>query len=168
MEPYFSSADLAWLRVAAAGSVERCGLLLGDRATPTVVEAANVADDPATAFEIDPGVLLAAHRAARKDGGPAVLGCWHTHPTGDPSPSPRDAAAAAPDGQWWLIAGTGGVRLWRAVAHGAVHGRFEPVRFGVTGGGHVETGGERVQQVRPRADRSAAEPGDVRVADQFR
>lgn len=112
---------------AADPGREVCGLLLG---TPTLIAVAlpcpNVAPDPAIRFEIDPARLLAAHRAAR-GGGPAVIGSYHSHPTGLAMPSPRDAADAAPDGALWLIAGAGRVNGWRAVPNGALHGRFDRV-----------------------------------------
>ncbi len=108
-------------------SREICGLLLGN---PTrIVEAratANVAVNPAVRFEIDPAALLAAHRQARA-GGPAVIGCYHSHPTGRAEPSPRDAADAAPDGAVWLIAAGSVVTAWRAVPDGALYGRFDPM-----------------------------------------
>jgi proteasome lid subunit RPN8/RPN11 len=135
---------------------EVCGLLLSSHAGPVsasasievpmaenepvmtieaVVACVNVAADPARRFEIDPAALLSAHRAARR-GGPAVVGHYHSHPSGDPTPSPRDAADAAADGSIWLIAGSIAghveVRGWRAVAQGAVHGRFDPIALRVT------------------------------------
>jgi proteasome lid subunit RPN8/RPN11 len=99
----------------------------------TVVEARacrNVHPNPATHFEIDPAPLLAAHRAARA-GGARVIGHYHSHPSGAPTPSLTDAACAAPDGSLWLIAASGEVRAWRAVPHGALHGRFDPVALHV-------------------------------------
>jgi proteasome lid subunit RPN8/RPN11 len=75
----------------------------GDRIA-RVVPCANVAAEPWHRFEIDPAALIAAHRAAR-GGGAAVIGHYHSHPTGLAEPSPRDAADAAPDGSIWLIAG---------------------------------------------------------------
>ncbi|WP_374943646.1 M67 family metallopeptidase [Sphingomonas sp.] len=124
-----ATAALATIRadVAAAGGLEACGLLLGAGAhVATAQPCANVAADPARRFEIDPATLLAAHRLARS-GGPQVLGHYHSHPGGSPVPSPRDAADAAPDGALWLIVGAREARLWRAVADGAVEGRFDPV-----------------------------------------
>jgi len=127
------------LIAAAAGSADEvCGLLLGrgehvERALP----CRNVAATPATRFELDPAALLAAHRAARA-GAPAVLGHYHSHPSGDASPSPRDAADAIPDGSLWLIVAGEAVTAWRAVEDGALHGRFVPVamRDGGCGAGH--------------------------------
>lgn len=113
--------------LAAASRDEICGLLLGTEGRiDAVLPAANVAADPRRHFELDPALLIRAHRAARS-GGPAVIGHYHSHPTGLPEPSPRDAADAAPDGTIWLIAGGGEVTAWRAVAAGRRHGRFEPL-----------------------------------------
>nr|WP_299593696.1 M67 family metallopeptidase [Sphingomonas bacterium] len=105
---------------------EVCGLLFGtiDR----VVSAAavgNVAANPADSFEIDPAALFAALRAERAGGLP-VIGHYHSHPSGRPEPSPRDAAAAEP-GRLWLIVGGGEARLWWSQA-GA---QFVPVTIEV-------------------------------------
>ncbi|WP_070156470.1 Mov34/MPN/PAD-1 family protein [Sphingobium phenoxybenzoativorans] len=111
--------------LAGAEDAEICGLLLGKRAECTgIVPAANVAQDPAAHFEIDPAVLIAAHRAART-GGAAVLGHYHSHPSGVAEPSATDAAAARPDGALWLIVADGDCGLWRAGEEG-LHGRFSP------------------------------------------
>ena len=108
---------------------EVCGLLLGTRDRITEARPCrNVAADPTVRFEIDPAALLAAHRAARC-GGPAVVGHYHSHPSGLAEPSPRDAADAAPDGSIWLIAAGRQVTGWVAVANGALHGRFVPLRL---------------------------------------
>ena len=98
---------------AASPDQEVCGLLLGAPGRIDAVQPArNVAASLSDNFEIDPAVLIAAHRAQRA-GGPLLLGCYHSHPGGDPNPSPRDAAAAEP-GSLWLIVGQGRARLWRA------------------------------------------------------
>ncbi|MDB5694752.1 MAG: hypothetical protein JWN21_295 [Sphingomonas bacterium] len=118
---------------AAAWPDEICGLLFG---TPEAIEATepcrNVAADPHLRFEIDPAALIAAHRAARA-GGPQLIGCYHSHPGGNPTPSPRDAADAAANGWLWLIVGSGQARLFRAVACGAIHERFDAVDCSVSG-----------------------------------
>lgn len=99
---------------AARNRAEICGLLLGGAGRiDAITAAANVAPDPARYFELDPAVLIAAHRAARA-GGPGVMGHYHSHPSGDPVPSAIDAACAAPDGSLWLIVGRGVARLWVA------------------------------------------------------
>lgn len=122
------------IRAHAAGSprVEVCGLLLGtDARIVAAVPCANVAPTPQTRFELDPAALLAAHRAARGGGAPAVIGHYHSHPSGRAVPSPRDAADAAPDGSIWIIVADGVVRAWRALEGGAVEGRFEAMALQV-------------------------------------
>ena len=112
---------------AQASADEVCGLLLGARDQVTgVLHCRNVSPDRAVAFEIDPAQLIATFRAGRA-GGPEVIGCYHSHPGGRPEPSPRDADQAAPNGWLWLIVAGGEARLWRAVADGERHGRFDPV-----------------------------------------
>lgn len=123
------------LRFEATGSpsAEICGLLFGD---PSRVADArictNVHPEPARCFEIDPAALLAAHRAQRTSG-PTLIGCFHSHPSGDTTPSATDAAAAAPDGSVWLIITRTDARAWRATADGAVHGRFDALELRVVG-----------------------------------
>ncbi len=97
----------------AAHPHECCGLLLGKAETVTAIApAANVHPTPATHFEIDPATLIDAHRAAR-NGGPAVLGHYHSHPNGRVGPSPTDCAMAAGDGAVWAIIASGAVTFWR-------------------------------------------------------
>jgi proteasome lid subunit RPN8/RPN11 len=92
---------------------EACGLLLGsgrriERGQPTQ----NVHPTPQTHFEIDPRALIDAHRATRQ-GGPAVLGYYHSHPTGRAEPSATDRAMAHGDGSVWGIVAGGDVAFWR-------------------------------------------------------
>ena len=95
-----------------------CGLLFGaDGRIETAEACANVAADPARAFEIEPAALFAAYRRARA-GGARVIGHYHSHPSGEPVPSGRDAAQAMGDGALWLILGGGEGRLWRSVEVG--------------------------------------------------
>ena len=97
---------------------EACGLLLGREAVvETIVEAANVADDPTRRFEIDPTTLLRGHREARESGR-ALLGWYHSHPGGRAEPSAIDAARADEDGKVWLI--VAGDTLRAFVARAAV------------------------------------------------
>lgn len=117
---------------AATATDEVCGLLLGGAGEGEMVRCiaavacANVDPAPATRFELDPAALFAARRAWR-GGGPAIVGHYHSHPSGDTAPSAADAAMAPPDGAIWLIVAGGAAAAWRAVRDGAVRGRFEPV-----------------------------------------
>lgn len=123
--------DRLLAEAAAAPAIEVCGLLFGDdRGIAGASACRNVADTPATSFEIDPAALIAAHRAMRS-GGPRLIGHYHSHPGGQPDPSPRDAAAATA-GDLWLILGAGEARLWRAVDGGAWLDCFERIRLDVT------------------------------------
>ncbi|MBX7496807.1 M67 family metallopeptidase [Qipengyuania sp. 6B39] len=110
-----SSAVIDSLLAAAtrAHPLECCGILLGtDRTISASEPAANVHPQPATQFEIDPQVLIDAHRVARK-GGPQVVGYYHSHPNGRSEPSATDAAMAARDGMVWAIVAAGRVSFWR-------------------------------------------------------
>jgi proteasome lid subunit RPN8/RPN11 len=115
---------LAW--AAADPGREVCGLLFGDgqridEAQPT----RNVSATPERTFEIDPQSLFAAIRAER-EGGPRLIGHYHSHPSGSAIPSACDAEMAEP-GRFWLIVSGGGAQLWRAEAGGALHGVFTPI-----------------------------------------
>ncbi|TGX44559.1 M67 family peptidase [Sphingomonas naasensis] len=108
---------------------EACGLLFGGADAVTAMQAVeNVAEAPERRFEIDPAALFAALRAERA-GGPKIAGYWHSHPSGEATPSATDAAMAAPDGKLWLIIGEREVRLWRAGPAGAVLDRFTELTF---------------------------------------
>jgi len=126
MQVEVSSAVIGQLlgEAEAAHPLETCGLLMG--AVTRIGEArscANVHPDPARHFEIDPQALIDAHRAAR-DGGPEVIGYWHSHPSGPPEPSATDRAQAAGDGKVWAIVGEGKVGWWRDAPGG-----FEPLSY---------------------------------------
>ncbi len=100
-------------------------MLFGDEAVVRASVAANVADDPARRFEIAPAALIAALKAER-GGGDRVIGYWHSHPSGDATPSVTDAAMAAADGKIWVIVAGDAVTAWRAGVSG-LHGRFGEV-----------------------------------------
>jgi proteasome lid subunit RPN8/RPN11 len=108
---------------------EACGLLLGQPGVIAIVQdTANTAAAPQRHFEIDPSALLAAHRAAR-NGGPLVLGYFHSHPNGPAAPSATDQAMAAGDGRIWAIIAADTVALWRDARSG-----FEPLSYDVVAG----------------------------------
>ena len=122
-----SSCVIALIQRAAADAapLEACGLLFGADGVERASVEANVADDPTRRFEIDPGALIAALRAERA-GGERLIGYWHSHPSGDATPSTTDAAMAVADGKLWVIVAGEAVTAWRAGASG-LHGRFERV-----------------------------------------
>lgn len=106
---------LARLLAEAEGAFpqEACGLLLGaGGAISQAQPAPNVAPEPLRHFEIDPAALIAAQRAARQ-GGPQVLGYYHSHPGGLARPSATDRAMASGDGRVWAIVAGGEVTFWR-------------------------------------------------------
>ena len=112
---------------------ECCGILVGeggqgiDRITQAI-PATNIAADSARHFEIDPATLLAAHRAARQ-GGPRVLGYYHSHPVGHPVPSTTDCEHSTGDLRVWAIIAAGQVAFWRDTGNG-----FAPVTYHIVSG----------------------------------
>jgi len=105
--------DALLAEARAAAPEEACGILLGQGGRISeLIPARNVHALPATHFEIDPAVLIAAYRAERV-GGPAVLGFYHSHPNGQGEPSASDFASAAHDGRVWAIVAAGDVSFWR-------------------------------------------------------
>lgn len=110
LSPHCVEAMVAAARAALPH--EACGLLLGSgHVIEDAVPAANVATQPSHHFEIDPAALIAAHRAARQ-GGPQVLGYFHSHPNGLARPSATDVASAARDGRVWIILALSGKDRW--------------------------------------------------------
>lgn len=99
---------------------ECCGLLLGAQEhIDATRECVNMHGEPWHRFEIDPAALIAAHRSAR-EGGPEVIGYYHSHPAGLPQPSATDRAMAAGDGRVWAIIGLGTLRFWRDLPGGFI------------------------------------------------
>lgn len=115
MEIEVTSGAIATLIAESARTapLECCGLLLGRDGRIELARAAdNVADDPSRRFEIDPAALLAAHRGAR-NGGPELLGYFHSHPNGHPLPSATDCEHSSGDNRVWAIVANGEVRFFR-------------------------------------------------------
>jgi proteasome lid subunit RPN8/RPN11 len=104
-------SDLAAVSAAAEAAFpgEGCGLLVGrgDRIVRVrqIIPAENLERERRNdRFELDPRVRFAAERALR--GTPdRVLGHWHSHPNGSPSPSSIDIARAYEPEMIWLIVG---------------------------------------------------------------
>lgn len=105
---------------------ECCGVLLGEgRRITALLPASNVHPQPETHFEIDPQVLIDAHRAARQ-GGAQVAGYYHSHPNGLAGPSAADWTQAAHDGSVWAIVADDAVTFWRDAPEG-----FIPLSYSV-------------------------------------
>ena len=106
---------------------ECCGILFGNKETITRIQPAkNVHTTPETHFELDPAALIAAHKAER-DGGPKIIGYYHSHPNGLPEPSKTDQASAAGDGKTWAIIGQDEIRFWLDRPDG-----FKPLSYSIT------------------------------------
>ncbi|MCC9622662.1 M67 family metallopeptidase [Thalassospira sp. MA62] len=103
---------------------EACGLLIAAKSAPDtiidIVIADNVANDPASAFEIDPNCLIEAHLTARARQ-QEIVGCFHSHPDGSVRPSMTDRDQATQHGFLWMIVGGDGtgrdvaVEIYRAI-----------------------------------------------------
>lgn len=112
--------DAVLAEAMAACPQEACGILLGEGMSISEVRPApNVHPEPGMHFEIDPQALIDAHRAARQ-GGPQVIGYYHSHPGGPAEPSATDRKQAAHDGRIWGIVGAGEVTFWRDGPEGFV------------------------------------------------
>ena len=88
--------------------LECCGLIEGTRIeggwrAAALHQAANLAEDPARHFLIDPQTQFDLMRALRA-GENRIIGCFHSHPDGPPEPSATDRASAYEDDFLWLIA----------------------------------------------------------------
>ena len=137
---------------------EICGILRGrgDRLL-RADRARNVASAPKTSCEIDPAQLDAAFRSAGRKGSLEVLGYYHSRASGETAPSPQDAERAVPDGKLWLVVTRERARLWRAVEHGALLGRFEPVTL------DLMIGNQPPKRVDGVVLRGIGEPCDVQI-----
>jgi len=87
---------------------ECCGLIEGAETADgwralAVHEAKNIAEDPQRRFLIDPQAQFDLMRALR-DANTRIIGCFHSHPDGDPSPSATDRAEAYESDFLYLIA----------------------------------------------------------------
>ncbi len=112
-----------------SGELECCGLLLSEEDPAQITRAlpaANVHPEPTRHFEIDPVALIRAYRGQR-EGGPALVGFYHSHPNGHPRPSASDCEHAGGDGRVWAIIAGGEVRFWRDTRQGFVELGFRVV-----------------------------------------
>jgi len=97
---------------ARAFPLECCGLIEGIRAecgwrATALHEAANLAEDPARHFLIDPQRQFDLMRRLRASEA-RIIGCFHSHPDGAALPSATDRAQALEEDFLWLIVGGSG------------------------------------------------------------
>ena len=98
-----AAAIVAHAREAAPN--ECCGILLGrDDEIVEALRARNVASSALTQYVVDPKDHIEARRNARIRG-LEVVGFYHSHPRGDPSPSETDLADASYPGSYYAIVG---------------------------------------------------------------
>ena len=80
---------------------EACGIIIGiGTQAKQVIPLANTADDPLHRYEVDPAGFVRAVLAAEQQ----LIGIYHSHPGGDPIPSPTDVHEAAyPDAAYLIV-----------------------------------------------------------------
>ncbi|WP_338467713.1 M67 family metallopeptidase [Novosphingobium sp. ZN18A2] len=108
-----SALEALLAEAAGAHPLECCGLLWAGAGLDVarIEPCANVAENPADSFEIDPAALIAAHKAERAGEG-RLAGYYHSHPNGRSGPSGRDRVQATGDGRQWAIVAGGAVTWW--------------------------------------------------------
>ena len=102
------------------GDEEVCGVLAGEygEETSRVLEthrAENVAETPRIRYRIDPEQQFAISEAI-EDAGREIVGFYHSHPTGGPTPSETDVARATWSDRSYVICALDGypfVGSWR-------------------------------------------------------
>jgi proteasome lid subunit RPN8/RPN11 len=89
---------------------ECCGLLAGrDGRITDIHPATNVAPEPAKSYEIAPKEIFKLIRKIRT-AGLELLGIYHSHPTGENAPSPRDVELAYyPEAAYFILSPRPGV-----------------------------------------------------------
>jgi desampylase len=122
--------DSIYRAAAATPGAEICGLLVE---ADSVVEAhisPNRHPQPARGFAICDAFHTRLQRQARARGA-TIVGCFHSHPSGETAPSQTDLLAAHEDGFIWLIAAPDGrMQAWRAKVTSGTK-RFDAMTFEV-------------------------------------
>lgn len=100
---------------------EACAILLGissgDRLRVVrLLQARNISEDP-RGFVVDPLDIVRA-RVEAESSGLEILGIYHSHPAGEPVPSPRDVEGMLLWPLAWVIASPEGLGAWAACPEG--------------------------------------------------
>ncbi len=103
------------LKLIARSNIERIGMIIG-RGTVgyALIAVKNTAGNPRIEFSGDPWDIVVAHNTADILG-VEVIGIYHTHPSGEPNPSPRDLDGMIAWPYIWVIASPMIVRGWRLI-----------------------------------------------------
>jgi len=117
----------ALMLIAKTARAEGTGLLVGYESEDEalcygLVAVRNVEESPVR-FTMDPWGIVVAHKAAWNLG-LDVVGVFHTHPCGEPVPSPLDARFMRLWPMPWVIASPRGAGAW-------ILRDGEPVRLGL-------------------------------------
>ncbi len=92
----------------SSGAHECCGLLIGSVDSEGVVRvvdwtfASNVARHPTDSFLVEADHLMRAERQAR-EANLALVGAWHTHPSGSTEPSAQDRRGLPEGWLGWVL-----------------------------------------------------------------
>ncbi|TNE41337.1 MAG: M67 family peptidase [Alphaproteobacteria bacterium] len=117
---------------------EACALLVGAgsddarRVTRSVLTA-NIADNPARAFEVDPAARLRLEKELMEKP-EELIGIFHSHPEGPAAPSASDADAVMEPDLFWLIAAVdrSGMRHLAAFKPRKNGAGFDPVSLNIS------------------------------------
>jgi proteasome lid subunit RPN8/RPN11 len=122
-----SSSNRLWLTEAQARELaqharadapnEACGVLAGtDGVVSRVIPLRNAAAEPQTRYLLDPATLVRTW-AEIENAGLSLIGFYHSHPRGDPVPSPTDIREATYPDAVYVIVGLRGetpqLAAWR-------------------------------------------------------
>lgn len=104
--------DAVLTHAAEDEPVEACGVLAGVTDGDTVhvevaIRLANEASSPRVEYRIDPAALLSVFDDVEAVGR-SVVGFYHSHPVGPPSPSPRDEDTARWPGYYYAVVSRAG------------------------------------------------------------
>jgi proteasome lid subunit RPN8/RPN11 len=117
---------------------ECCGMIVGHRQqdgwiVDRIVPSDNLSPKPLKTFEVDMRLRLALQRQLRGSG-KSVIGHYHSHPGGTPTPSATDLESAWEDEMVWVIVGgTAGKEDLAAFVYSDASKEFTSVAIAIQG-----------------------------------